>query len=95
MTDQEILHTLAGAGAGGGIIFTLGKLYIQSIVKTLEESAQKIHDVFVKLSAISVKLELLDHHHCAITKLNETLQDHAQIIAVLKSKVESIKNVEK
>lgn len=86
MNEQEFLHVIGGAGVGGGLILTLGKLFLQRLIKNLEESTHKIHDVLIRLSAISVKLEILDHHQESIENLKKMVQEHDRAIAVLGEK---------
>ena len=86
MSDQEIFHALAGAGVGSGVILTLGKIFLTKMIKNLEESTHKMNDMILKMSIISVRLEILDHHHSAISKLNDIVQSHDKMLAILNEK---------
>ena len=90
MTEQEIVHAVLGAGAGGGIVVTLTKFLFQKLVNNLEYVTTKTHDILVNLSAISVKLEVLDQLHTSIAKINDMVQTHETKIATLHTKVEAL-----
>ncbi len=97
------IHALVGAGAGSGIVITFAKFLFQRIVNTIEaytskmdqqsskmdEQSVRIQEALQKISTISVKLELLDHHHIAITKLTDMVQSHDKQIAIIQERMDN------
>ena len=67
-----ILSTLAG----GGTVLLLAKLVLERALSDLDQMTRKLEDVLIRLSAINVKLEMLDRVRTQVT-------EHDRQIAVL------------
>lgn len=84
MSEQEIVHAIVGAGSGGGIVLIITKFLFQKLVKYIEDSTEKIHEIFIKVSAMDVKM---DYNQASIQKLTEVVHSHDIKIATLHEKV--------
>jgi hypothetical protein len=98
MDEQALinaLHAFLGAGAGSGLVITIAKFLYQRISKSIEVHMNRMEDLSTKtqetlqkMSAVNVKLELLDHHHIAINKISELVQAHDKDIAVIMERLD-------
>jgi hypothetical protein len=84
----NFVHAVLGGGAASTIVIGVTKFLFQRILKSMEDSAKNLQDVLIKLSAINVKLEILDHHHITLNKVSELLQEHDRKIAVLQARID-------